>query len=203
MSAMNRRAALKLMAAAPLLGVLDWTPDQVSAAALKVESLAGAALEPQFFTPHEWQTVRLLVDLIIPADAKSGSATDAAVPEFMDFMLNEASEGRQRAMRDGLAWLDEEAQRRYQVTFVAAADAQRRAILDDIAFPARAPEPLRRGVEFFNSFRDLTAAGFFSSRMGYDDLEFRGNEFVVEWQGCPPAALDKLGVSYDLMESNG
>jgi hypothetical protein len=200
---MNRRDALKLLAAAPLLGVLDWTPAEVSGAALKVDALRSAVRVPEFFTPHEWQTVRILVDLIIPADAKSGSATDAAVPEFMDFMMIDGSESRRRSMREGLAWLDGESRRRHSVAFTEATDAQRRAILDDIAWPARAPAELRAGVDFFNSFRDLTAAGFFSSRVGYDDLDFRGNEFVVEWQGCPPAALDKLGVSYDLMEKDG
>jgi hypothetical protein len=116
-------------------------------------------------------------------------------------MLNEASASRQQRFRDGMAWLDAEMGRRYDVAFIDASDAQRRAILDDIAWPARAPEELQDGVDFFNSFRDMTAAGFFSSRIGYEDLEFRGNEFVMEWKGCPPAALDKLGVSYDLMET--
>jgi len=200
---MNRREALKLLATAPFIASLDWTPEEVSAAALKVDDLAGTTYAPEFFTDHEWRTVHVLVDLIIPADEKSGSATDAGVPEFMDFILNESSELRQRSMREGLAWLDAESRRRNSVAFVDASDAQRRAILDDIAWPARAPESMRDAVSWFNGFRDLTAAGFFSSRIGYDDLDFRGNEFVTEWQGCPPAALEKLGVSYDLMEDNG
>src|SRR5690554_1396563 len=208
MSDMTRREALAALAAAPL-AAFTWTAaeaEQASlrvAAARKAAAATGAAYQPQFFTAHEWETVRVLVDLIIPADEKSGSATDAGVPEFMDFILNESSELRQRSMREGLAWLDAESRRRNSVAFVDASDAQRRAILDDIAWPARAPESMRDAVSWFNGFRDLTAAGFFSSRIGYDDLDFRGNEFVTEWQGCPPAALEKLGVSYDLMEDNG
>src|SRR5690606_30760621 len=124
-----------------------------------------------FFTGHEWRTVRVLVDMIIPADEKSGSATDAEVPEFMDFILNEASESRQRSMREGFARLDGFTHGRYRVPFADASDAQRREILDAIAWPARAPEALGELVAFFNSLRDLTAAGFFSSRMGYEDLE--------------------------------
>src|SRR3989449_7198071 len=57
------------------------------------------------FTPHEWETVRVLVDLVIPRDERSGSATDAGVPEYMDFMLNDRPDG-QTPMRGGLAWLD-------------------------------------------------------------------------------------------------
>jgi hypothetical protein len=200
MGDMTRREALRVMALVPLAGSLGCGVQDIGQAALQVESLGDFPLEPQFFTPAEWRTVRVLVDLIIPADGKSGSATDAQVPEFMDFMLNEASESRQQRFRDGLVWLEAEVSRRYNVAFADAADAQQRAILDDIAWPARAPAELHDGVDFFNTLRDMTAAGFFSSRIGYEDLEFRGNEFVAEWTGCPQAALDKLDVSYDLME---
>jgi hypothetical protein len=200
MGDMTRREALRIMALVPIAGSLGCTMQDIGEAARQVDDLGGFPLEPQFFTPREWDTVRVLVDLIIPADDKSGSATEAQVPEFMDFMLNVGSEARQRTFRDGLAWLDSEMTRRFDVAFVNASDEQRRALLDDIAWPARAPEELSDGVSFFNSFRDMTAAGFFSSKVGYEDLEFRGNEFVATWEGCPPPALDKLRVSYDRME---
>ena len=202
MSNMTRREALRIMALVPIAGSLGCTLQDIGQAALQVDDVAGSGfpLEPQFFTPDEWQTVRVLVDLIIPADEKSGSATDALVPEFMDFMLNESSESRQQQFRDGLDWLDAESGRRFNIAFTDADDAQRRAILDDIAWPDRAPAEMEDAVRFFNSFRDMTAAGFFSSRIGYEDLEFRGNEFVAQWDGCPQEALDKLGVSYDIME---
>ncbi|HEX2165959.1 MAG TPA: gluconate 2-dehydrogenase subunit 3 family protein [Longimicrobiales bacterium] len=200
MSNMTRREALRLMALVPLAGSLGCTMQDIGEAALQVDELNGFPLEPQFFTPAEWRTVSVLADMVIPADEKSGSATDAQVPEFMDFMLNETSDSRQQQFRDGLGWLDSETRRRHGVAFAEATDAQRRDVLDDIAWPDRAPQELEGGVEFFNRFRDMTAAGFFSSRIGYEDLEFRGNEFVAQWQGCPQEALDKLGVSYDIME---
>ncbi|MGH8721307.1 MAG: gluconate 2-dehydrogenase subunit 3 family protein, partial [Burkholderiales bacterium] len=121
--------------------------------------------------------------------------TDAGVPEFMDFMLQER-ESMQAPMRGGLAWLDTECRRRFGNTFAAGTDAQRRAVLDDIAWPARAKPEYSHGVAFFNSFRDLTASGFWSSKMGIEDLQYLGNKFVREWTGCPPAALAKLGVRY-------
>lgn len=198
---MTRRDALRVMALLPLAGSLGCSLQDIGSAAGRVDELSGLPLEPQFFTPHEWRTVRVLADLVIPADEKSGSATDALVPEFMDFLLNEASEERKQSFREGLAWLDAEMQRRADASFNDADEESRRALLDDIAWPDRAPESLADGVAFFNTFRDMTAAGFFSSRMGYEDLEFRGNEFVAEWQGCPEDALRKLDVSYDLMET--
>jgi hypothetical protein len=197
---MTRRDALRIMARVPLAGTRGCTMQDIGRAALQVDELGGFPAEPQFFQPAEWRSVRVLTDLIIPADDKSGSATEAQVPEFIDFMLNESSESRQQSFRDGLAWLDAESTRRFQQPFADASDEQRRAILDDIAWPERASADLKEGVDFFSRARDMTAAGFFSSRMGYEDLEFRGNEFVAQWEGCPPAALDKLGVSYDLME---
>jgi hypothetical protein len=159
---------------------------------------AGAQFRPAFFTEHELETVRVLVDLIIPRDERSGSATDAKVPEFMDFMMADKDtqpEGRKK-MRDGLAWLDEESRRRFNRSFMESSDKQRSALLDGIAWPARARPEMQSGVTFFNSFRDLTASGFWSSEIGVKDLQYQGNTVVPEWRGCPEAALKKLGVEY-------
>ncbi len=70
-------------------------------------------------------------------------------------------------------------------------------MLDEIAWPADAPDELAHGVAFFASFRDLTATGFWTSKMGMEDLQYRGNEVVSEWIGCPEEALSKLGVRYE------
>jgi hypothetical protein len=137
----------------------------------------------------------MLVDYIIPRDDKSGSATDAGVPEFMDFIMGDKP-NNQLWMRGGLAWLDLECERRYGTTFVASKLSQRTAVLDDIAFPDKAPAALRSGVAFFNRFRDMTASGFFTSKIGFDDLQYMGNRMMPGWNGCPDAALAKLGVKY-------
>jgi hypothetical protein len=151
---------------------------------------------PKFFTAEELRFVRVLADIVIPKDDRSGSATDAGVPEFMDFMMIEQP-ARQVAMRGGLAWLDRECERRFDKRFLACADAERTAVLDDIAWPAKAKPEFAHGVAFFSSFRDLTAAGFWTTRMGIDDLQYMGNRSVARWNGCPDAALKKLGVSYE------
>jgi hypothetical protein len=184
---------------ASLATALGVTPAAAQRAVRAAQRLRrpGATFEPRFFTGHEWETVRVLVDLIIPRDARSGSATDAGVPEFMDFVLAEGSEDGRTAVRGGLAWLDAECRRRFAKTFAAGAGVERTAVLDDIAWPTRARPELSHGVAFFTQFRDLTASGFWSSRMGVEDLQYQGNTFVAEWHGCPPDALRKLGVSYD------
>lgn len=203
-SEVSRRDAIKSFSLVGLAAALDVTLPQLERATHAMAELAQQqpAFTPRFFSRHEWQTVRVLVDYVIPRDSRSGSATDAKVPEFMDFLLadKEASESTRTSMRGGLAWMDEEARRRFAKTVVAATDAQRRQILDDIAWPAKAPTSMSHGVAFFTRFRDMTASGFFSSAVGWKDVQYMGNVFN-HWDGCPPEALDKLGVTYDLMKS--
>ena len=217
---MNRRGALKAMAAAaavPVLGTFEVSEEHLLRAREAAESavlaeMQGAPYTPKFFTRHEYQTVRVLVDYIIPRDERSGSATDAGVPQYMDFVLSDqtpppgppnptrrfyvAPTAAQINMRGGLAWLDTECARRFGAgkTFLTATDSQRREVLDDIAWPAKAKPELSHGVAFFTRMRDMTAAGFFSSKMGVQDLRYIGNMPMAKWDGCPPNVLAKLGV---------
>ena len=156
-----------------------------------------------FFTRAEYRTVRVLADDVIPKDGRSGSATEAGVPEFMDFHLSvpETSEDTRTQWRGGLRWLDTESRRRFGVGYASAKAAQRHAILDDIAYPDKVTPQLRPGSAFFMRACDMVASGFFSSAIGFQDLKWMGNTFNPNWNGCPQPALDKLGVSYDLMKA--
>ena len=195
----NRRTLLKTLAAAPVAAGFAWTEAEAQQAHTQAQTARRTArrtnvpFKPKFFTAHEYETVRVLVDLVIPRDERSGSATDAGVPEFIDFIMAD-NPGRQIAMRGGLAWLDRECVTRYDKRFVACTDAERTAVLDDIAWPRKAKKELSHGVAFFNSFRDLTASGFWSSKMGTDDLIYMGNVVVHEWKGCPGHVLQRLGL---------
>ena len=194
---MRRRDVLKVLLAAPA-ATFTWTDAEASQAAASAQAALTTAkpFVPKFFTANEFKLVRTLADIIIPKDERSGSATDAGVPEFMDFMMIDQPT-RQVAMRGGLAWLDVECQQRFDKTFLNSTEVERTAVLDDIAWPSRAKPELTHGVAFFNNFRDLTASGFWTTKMGIDDLQFMGNRSVARWNGCPPEALKKLGVSYE------
>src|SRR5258705_325838 len=61
----------------------------------------------RFFSDHEIETITVLADIIIPKDEVSGSASDAKVPEFIDFIVRDMPE-HQTPMRGGLRWLDME-----------------------------------------------------------------------------------------------
>jgi gluconate 2-dehydrogenase gamma chain len=163
----------------------------------QADSTAALMKAPQFFTPHEFATITVLADLIIPADQRSGGASEAGAPTYIDFALREVEDDAMRlAMRGGLAWLDAESGSRFGRTFVDATPVQRTAILDDIAWPARTPPALANGAAFFSDLRDLVATAFWSSRTGVGDLQYQGNVALPEWTGCPDVALRKLGVSY-------
>jgi gluconate 2-dehydrogenase gamma chain len=216
MGGMGRRDALKRLSSLPLaLGFGLTAAEALMGAEHAGKAVAAAAkglpYKPKFFTAHEWEGVRILVDLIIPRDERSGSATDAGVPEFMDFIMTDpvetdhAREARQTAMRGGLAWIDFECVKRFGHDFVSSSEAERVSLLDDIAHlkadeqddvqdPRDMRVQLRHGPSFFASFRDLTASGFWSSRMGVADLAYTGNTYVAEWKGCPPEVLRKLGL---------
>jgi hypothetical protein len=199
----GRRELLKLIGGLPLAGLARPEEAQAAPAQAAPQPAASQAFEPQFFDEREYQTVRVLVDLVIPRDERSGSATDAGVPEFMDFMMVDPlesareREARQTAMRGGLAWLDHECADRYGKSFLDSDDTERRGVLDDIAWPEKARPELKQGAHFFSAFRDLTASGFWSSKQGIEDLQYQGNTFVAEWKGCPPEVLRRLGLDED------
>ena len=185
---------LQLLTAGPVAAGFAWTDaeaqqaHQQATAAQTSARTTGAPFKPKFFNAHEYATVRMLVDIIIPKDERSGSATEAAVPEFMDFIMADEP-ARQLAMRGGLAWLDRECVTRFDKTFLNCAAPERTQVLDAIAWPQKAAPELSHGVAFFNSFRDLTASGFWTSRIGMKDIAYMGNVYVPEWTGCPDEVM--------------
>lgn len=194
MSDLTRREMVGLLGLATVAGLSGCSTDDVNKAARKADT-AATPFTPQFFTAEEFAMVGLLADMIIPRDARSGSATDAGVPAFMDFMMADVPTS-QKQMREGLTWLDAESTRRHGKPFRSLTDLERSAIADDLAWPKQAREGLADGVTFFTYFRNLTASGFWSSKMGIEDLDYRGNVFNAGWNGCPEPQLKKLGVQY-------
>ncbi len=165
-----------------------------------------ALLNQTFFTDHERETVRVLANLIIPADEHSGNAEEAGVVPFIEFMmLDEPSEtpaflahrALQTKMRGGLRWIDLQSLERFEKAFIDGSEEEQTSILDDIAYPETARPEMKQGVAFFNTFRNFVASGFWSSKIGIEDLQYKGNVANL-WDGAPQEWLDRLGVSYDV-----
>ncbi len=187
----SRRDLFNIIGAAPALAVVAGS---AAAQMNEVHSHAKAAYQRQTFDDHEWQTVRVLCDLIIPADERSGSATEAGVPEFLDDWIafrteqdvKDVAGGFRAEILGGLMWLDRRSNQLFQSDFADATTDQQKQILDRIAYPGKAAKEDLAGVQFFNQFRSLTVSGYFSSKMGIADLPYLGNTVVVEWKGCDP-----------------
>jgi len=197
-STINRRVLLQTLGAAPAALAFTWTTEEAAHAAAGARAArrdAAARQEPyapRFFTAAEYATVMALADVVIPADDRSGSASDAGAPEFIDYIVAEQP-ARRTAMRGGLVWLDTECRRRFDQPFLTCSDDERSQVLDDIAYPGRARPEFSHGVRFFTTFRDLVAAGFWSSRIGVEDIGYVGNR-AVQWTGAPEAVLERLGL---------
>ena len=206
MEKLNRRKALQVLGAAPVLTGIAWTEAEAQQAhqhaqqARRSAAGAKAAYKPKYFTPHEYATVTAFANLIIPKDERSGNASDAGVPEFIDFMMVDQPQ-RQLLMRGGVRWVDSECRKRYGQPFVKCTPAQQGEMCDALAYPAKARPEHSHGVRFFSAMRDLTATGFFTSKIGIADLDYKGNTFVLTWTGAPKNALDHLGVSYEPLMS--
>ena len=145
-----------------------------------------------FFDEHEMKTITLLGDIIIPADKVSGSASDADVPAFIEFIVKDIP-SHQLPMRGGLKWLDMHCLNQYQNAFIACSKAQQLEIENKIAFPDKATPDMRQGVVFFNRMRNLTASGFYTSKIGVKDIGYVGNTPNV-WEGVPADVLAQYGL---------
>ena len=172
------------------------TPVKIPNGRLKHEAIRDAKLLAEnFFTPHELKTVTTLCDIIIPADEKSGSASQAGVPAFIEFMMKDQPQN-QTPMRGGLMWLDNQSNKRFGKKFVECPKNQQLELVDLIAYPEKAKADVKQGVAFFNMMRNFTATGFFTSQMGIKDLGYAGN-IPNRWEGVPDDVLKQYNLSYD------
>jgi gluconate 2-dehydrogenase gamma chain len=149
----------------------------------------------KFFDDHEMKTITVLCDIIIPKDEKSGSASDAGVPDFIEFIVKDKPSYR-LPLRGGLKWLDVQCLKFYNTDFASCSSQQQIEMVDRIAFPEKAAPDMSVGVSFFNKMRDLTATGFYTTQMGFDDLGYVGNR-PNQWDGVPEDVLAQYGLKYD------
>lgn len=147
-----------------------------------------------YFTPHEMQTITILADIIIPKDEVSGSASDAKVPDFIEFIVKDQPDHKV-PMRGGLRWLDMQCLNRYKNSFAECTSQQQMEMVDEIAWPKKAKPDMHQGVKFFNLMRNLTSTGFYTSQIGVKDVNYIGNT-PNQWNGVPADVLKQYGLAY-------
>jgi hypothetical protein len=190
----SRRSLFQILGSVPAMAALAGTAAAQTHDHAHVAPQTAASSGPykrQTFDDHQWKTVRLLCDTIIPADEHSGSATDAGVPEFIDDWIafradQDGNENLKAQIFGGLMWLDRESNAQFQKDFADATPEQQKPILDRVAYPKRAAKEDHPWVAFFSEFRSLTVSGYFSSKMGVAALPYLGNTVVEHWEGCDP-----------------
>jgi hypothetical protein len=212
---MDRRKSLKALAVGTLsAGVLfeackDGDAEKKAAEAKAAEAANGgftldrmaeeaetykAVTATTFFTPQEMATITILGDIIIPKDEVSGSASDAKVPDFIEFIVKDMPE-HQVPMRGGLRWLDIQCLKRYEKAFKDCSQLQQMEMVDEIAWPKKAKPQMAQGVSFFNLMRNLTVTGFYTSEIGVKDVGYAGNK-PNKWNGVPDDVLKQYGLAY-------
>jgi len=141
---------------------------------------------PKFFDAHQYETLNSLCETIIPKDEKSGGAIEAGAPEFIDLITSE-NEEFQVKLGGGLLWLDTRCVDQFGRAYLECSAEQRKETLDLIAYGKNAKKDasLSQGVAFFALLRNMTCDGFYTSKIGIDDLQYIGNVARAEWPGCP------------------
>ena len=199
---MKRRDLLKTLTAStfgaavmPVESVVGAPPTTPATAYARTpaEAARDARLRAEkFLTPQELKTITLLCDIILPAEGGKPGAVAAGVPAFIEFIVKDMPH-YQTPIRGGLMWLDAESRKRFNgKKFAQLIAAQRIEIIDDIAYPEQAKREHSQGVAFFNRMRDLTLTGFYTTRMGFDDLGYVGNT-PNKWEGVPDDVLKQYG----------
>jgi gluconate 2-dehydrogenase gamma chain len=188
----SRRDILRTLAAGVAGGaVLEVIPLQAAAMAHQMVMQEKAAsptgkYTPKYFTPKQYATLSLLCDAIIPKDDHSGGAVEAGAPEFIDLLTSENTDYAAH-LGGGLWWLDNYTEEKYGTTYSDSTAAQQKETLDLIAFRANAKKDpaLDQGVAFFAFLRKMTCDGFYSSKIGIEDLQYIGNVPRDSFPGCP------------------
>ena len=126
---------------------------------------------PRVLTSAEKQTVAVLADLIIPADEYGPAASAVGVPDFIDEWVSapyDQQRGDLKTIREGLAWFDTEAKRRFGKIYAEATAAEQIKLLD-LVLVEGSPER-KAGYSFFKLFRDRAAGGYYSTAEGWKAL---------------------------------
>ena len=136
---------------------------------------------PKYFSQHEFAVISRLADLIIPRDTGPG-ALDARAPEYIDLQISEMPPA-QTQVSGGVQWLDRYCQESFGKAFLDCSHAQQTEVIERLAQGKTVPPDLEQARSFFVLVRELTCDGFYSSKLGFEDLGYNGNT-ATEWRGC-------------------
>lgn len=152
-------------------------------------------MSKDFYTEEEMATIMVIGDIIIPGDGEYPPASKTGLAEFIEFITKDIPEHK-IPMRGGLRWLENESYERYNKKFKELSQAEKIAIIEDIAYPDDVKPEYIHGSKFFSRIRNLVTTGYFTSKEGIEYLGYKGNRPNV-WDGVPEEVLQKHGLAYD------
>jgi hypothetical protein len=183
---LQRREILRIMAiaaaAAPFPGFTKWA-FAFGHNSHGIEQIRPAKYQPQFFSAREYAVVERLADLIIPSDQTPG-AREAGVAEFVDFMISRDRD-QQYKFRTGISWLNAHSERLLGKSFVELSEKDQIAILEPLAYKAKYREGEEDGRDFFRRMKEMTTMGFYTTEIGYKELDNPALKFYAESPECP------------------
>jgi len=180
----DRRDALRYIAiAAAASGFPGFRQWSFAFAPQQAVQMRPASYSPVFFTPAEYRTIDVLTALIIPSDGSPG-AREAGVAEFIDFMVSEDAPLQYR-FRYGLSWLDARAQAVHGGDFAGLRADQQKALLEPLAYRARFQPGQEDGRAFFRLLREYTVMGYYTTRIGLEELGYPGLRTYSKSPECP------------------
>lgn len=182
----QRREILRVMGVAAIAahfpGFVRWTYAAGHPSA-EPTPLRPTAYTPQFFTASEYSLISRLTELIIPSDETPG-AREAGVAEFVDFMVAHDRD-QQPPMRTGLAWVEARCTRTLGKPFLELTEQQQGSVLEPLAYGSKYREGEEAAREFFRRVKELTVMGFYTSEIGYRELDNPALRFYPSSPACP------------------
>ena len=149
-------------------------------AANEFVQIAGAAApyKPKFVSKTELDTVRALVELIIPRTDTPGAA-DAGVDRIIDTDVSRRP-SLQKSWRSGLSWVEGEAKKAGAKNFLSLAQDKQIEILRNASEAKDTP-----GSKFFTLLKGTTVDTYYSTKAGLNtELGWNANTFLSEFKGC-------------------
>jgi Gluconate 2-dehydrogenase subunit 3 len=169
--------------------------------------------KPVFFSGQEFSLIRRLTQLLL-GEAAHDSAVSQEVAEWVDLTVSKedgvheaesrvnplhralakayygsaetrhARTNSARVCRDGLEWISRTAQTRHSTGFLSLGEDQQIAILKSISDGPPDKQNENAGTRFFTLLKAEIINGFYTSRIGLQELDFKGNAFYASSPGC-------------------
>jgi len=193
MSEISRRDAVRRLAMVLAgTGALDAAGAQTIHAFVRMtaeaQAASGGTYAPKTFSAAQFRLLERLTDLIIPVEDGKPGALAAGCAPWIDMIASE-NDRLKSIYNTGLAWLDQAMKERGAADFVGATPAQQGALLDEIAYRRNQTPALAPGIEFFTWVRRMTVDAFYTSEIGFRDIDYRGNTHLGSYP-TPVASIE-------------